>query len=160
MAQIRLRDDLIHQLIQEKKSLPSNLVSGRAMTIRNGHYRKEYPVTADSGSEFVVKIRQSVINPLDFSVILGYKMPGLHTVFRLRRYNGRHAHTNLIEGDSFQDFHVHTATERYQKKGVDEEYFAEASGRHYDLQSAIECLVADCGFHMSFPDLPLFPKNP
>jgi|SRR5208283_4369351 len=159
MAQIRLSDDLIYQLIQEKKPLPANLVSGRAMTVRNGHYRKEYSIRADSGSEFVIKIRQSAINLMNFSVILGYKIPGLHTVFRLRRYNGRHFHTNLIEGNRFQDFHVHTATERYQKKGVDEEYFAEASAHHYDLQSAIERLVTDCGFYTSYPDLPMFPSN-
>lgn len=156
MALIRLRDDLIQQLIKERKPLPSGLFSGRAMLSRNGHYRKEYSLRTESGSEFVVKLRQSIINPADFSVILGYKMPGLHTVFRLRRYNGKHSHTNAIECDTFHDYHIHTATERYQQKGLDEEYFAEVSSRHYDLQSAIECLIADCGFEVSFSELPLF----
>jgi hypothetical protein len=94
----------------------------------------------------MVKLRQSAINPANFSVILVYKMPGLYTVFRLRRHNGKHFHTNVIEGNDFHDFHVHTATERYQKKGLNEDYFAEVSTRHHDLQSAIECLISDCGF--------------
>jgi hypothetical protein len=161
MAQIRLRDDSIQQLIQERKPVPSGLFSGRVLTSRNGHFRKDYSLAATtSGSEFVVKLRQSVINPADFSVILGYKMPGLYTVFRLRRYNGKHTHTNIIEGNSFHDFHIHTATERYQKKGLHEDYFAEISTRHYDLQSAVECLIRDCGFDTTFSDLPLFRNQP
>jgi hypothetical protein len=160
MAQIRLRDSLILELIQEKKPLPIGLFSARNMAFRNNHFRKDYLLTGDSGSEFVVNLRQSALNPANFSVILGYKMPGVHTIFRLRRYNGKHPHTNLIEGNSFHDFHVHTATERYQKKGLDEEYFAEVSNRHHDLQSAIECLISDCGFETSFSDLPLFGNRP
>ncbi len=161
MAQIRLRDDSIQELIQERKPLPSGLFSGRVLTSRNGHFRKDYSLgPTTSGSEFVIKLRQSIINPADFSVILGYKIPGLHTIFRLRRYNGKHTHTNIIEGDSFHDFHMHTATERYQKKGLYEDYFAELNIRHYDLQSAIECLIADCGFDTTFSDLPLFRNHP
>jgi len=161
MAQIRLRDEVIQQLIKERKALPSGLFSGRVLTTRNGHFRKDFPLSPTrSGNEFMVKIRQSIINPADFSVILCYRMPGLNTFFKLRRYNGKHTHTNTIEGNRFHDFHVHTATERYQKKGVQEELFAEISTRHYDLQSAVECLIADCGFDTTFSDLPLFRNNP
>jgi hypothetical protein len=161
MAQIRLRDDLIQQLIQERKPLPSGLFSGRVLASRNGHFRKDYSLApTTSADEFMVKLRQSVINPADFSVILGYKMPGLHTIFRLRRYNGKHYHTNVIEGNSFHDFHVHTATERYQKKGLHEDCFAEVSTRHHDLQSAIELLIGDCGFDTTFSNLPLFRNDP
>jgi hypothetical protein len=91
-------------------------------------------------------LRQSAFNPLDFSAILGYKLPGLHTIFRLRRYNGRHHHTNVLEGTHLYDFHIHTATERYQRPGFQEDHYAEITHRHYHLESALHCLLADCSF--------------
>jgi len=64
----------------------------------------------------------------------------------LRRYNGPHEHTNSIEGTTLNDFHFHTATERYQKLGAKEDSFAEVTSRHWNLDSAIKCLLEDCGF--------------
>lgn len=94
---------------------------------------------------------------LDFSVILGYKNPGLNTIFRLRRYNGKsHYHTNTIERQRFRDFHHHTATERYQLLGSKEDHFAEIDARYFDLDSAIQCLLGDCGFRSSVQESPLF----
>ena len=94
---------------------------------------------------------------MNFSVILGYMLPGSYTVFRLRRYNGKaHFHTNVLENESFYDFHVHTATERYQIPGFNEDHFAERANRFYDLHSAIRCLTDECGFGSPLADTPLF----
>jgi hypothetical protein len=110
---------------------------------------------SESGNQFVVFVRQSDLNMMDFSVILGYRLPQVYTVFRLRRYNGKHQHTNVLEKQTFYDFHLHTATERYQAPGFKEDHFAETTSRHFDLESAIQCLIADCGFR-TFEDTPLF----
>ncbi len=92
---------------------------------------------------------------MDFSVILGYRIPHLYTVFRLRRYNGKHQHTNVIERQTLLDFHIHTATERYQTNGFREDTFAEKTNRYSTLGSAINCLIEDCGFN-PFEGTPMF----
>jgi hypothetical protein len=102
----------------------------------------------------VVYLRQSELNVMDFSVILGYRLPNVHTVFRLR-YNGKHQHTNVLEKQTFYDFHIHTATLRYQAPGFKEDHFAEKTGRYASLDGAIQCLIADCGFE-TFERTPLF----
>jgi hypothetical protein len=95
---------------------------------------------------------------MDFSAILGYKLPGVFTVFRLRRYNGSsHLHTNALEKVTIDGFHVHTATERYQKLGgFKEDHFAELTTRYASLSSAIECLLNECGFRSPIEKSPLF----
>jgi hypothetical protein len=147
MAVFILSDEEIAALISEAKTIPSGLCPLNRLIIRNQHKRRDFAVSSLSGNEFVIAIRQSMLNTLDFSAILGYKTPGYNTIFRLRRYNGRHVHTNAIENVKLNDFHFHTATERYQKRGPREDSFAEVSSRHWDLDSAITCLLEDCGFN-------------
>lgn len=110
----------------------------------------------------MVAVRQSLLNPFDFSVILGYKVPGLNTVFRLRRYNGKsHVHTNAIENETVRGFHMHFATERYQKfGGLKEDGFAQETSRYWNLESAIDCLIEDCGFASPIGESPLFMGTP
>lgn len=141
-----LTDEEIDELLHEQKSTPADILPISKLTIRQQHGRRDFQVTSASGNEFVIAVRQSMINPLDFSAILGYKNPGFNTVFRLRRYNGKHVHTNSIERTTLNDFHLHTATERYQKIGAKEDSFAEVGIRHWDLDSAVRCLLEECGF--------------
>jgi hypothetical protein len=104
-------------------------------------------LTGQHGSVFRIIIRQGVYNAFDFSVILAYRPPAGPRLFRLRRYNGKsHEHHNRIEGDRFYDFHVHTATERYQLRGMHEDSFAVPTDRYGDLGGAMEALLLDCGF--------------
>ena len=162
MPIVPIRDETISQLISEEKPIPSGLgiIPPRGMVLRNGHWQKSHELEGGSGNRFVVKIRQASANPRSFSVILGYVLPGSYTVFRLRRYNGKsHYHTNVLEKQTFYDFHVHTATERYQIPGFNEDHFAEITNRYYDLGSATQCLLNECGFHNPFADTPLFRKK-
>jgi len=128
------------------------------MTERHQHKRKNLAFTTESGHEFVIVIRQSALNMMDFSVILGYKLPSAFRIFRLRRYNGNsHQHTNVLENETLDDFHIHTATERYQSfPGFKEDHFAEVTKKYYNLDSAIQCLLADCGFRSPLEESPLF----
>lgn len=152
-----LSDTAIADLIREAKDTPCGLRPLPAMPEKNRHRSKVYEITAASGNCFSIVLRQSTMNIFDFSVILGYKLPGVNTVFRLRRYNGKsHWHTNTIERLTFRDFHIHTATERYQKLGAKEDHFAEVDKRYSDLNSAVDCLLVDCGFRSPVEDSPLF----
>ena len=146
---IQLTDAEIISLLSEPKGLPSDYQSRLQLRAKTGHKERELDITVVSGSEFQIIVRQSVFNPLDFSVILGYSMPKSSVLFRLRRYNGRsHEHTNRIEEVTFYDFHIHTATERYQEAGYAEEHYAETTDRYVDLGGAIQCLLQDCAFEL------------
>ncbi len=146
---IQLTDAKIISLLSESKALPSDYQSRLQLRAKSGHKERELDITGTSGSEFQIIVRQSVFNPLDFSVILGYSIPNSSVLFRLRRYNGRsHEHTNRIEGITFYDFHIHTATERYQEAGYAEEHYAETTNRYADLSGAIQCLLQDCAFEL------------
>ncbi len=146
---IALTDAQINELVHEPKPLPSDFRQ-RLLNLRrkNGHESSQLTITANSGRVFEIFLRQAIINPLDFSAILGYKSPALGRVFRLRRYNGKnHIHGNRLEGTTFSyEFHIHLATARYQALGAKEDSYAELSPRFTNLAVALDCLVEDCGF--------------
>jgi hypothetical protein len=154
-----ITDVRIAELISAAKTVPDGLLSKRTMPERNGHLQKGYEIKCEGEDRFVIKIRQSRVNPFNFSAILGYRLPGLYTIFRLRRYNGKHEHTNVLENQTFSDFHIHMATERYQRPGFNEDHFAEPTARFYSLDSAIECMLSDCGFRSPMDGSPLFSKR-
>ena len=75
------------------------------------------------------------------------RLPQSNQFFRLLRYNGRsHEHTNSIEGETFYDYHMHMATERYQEIGSREDAYAEATEKYDDFSRALTCMVEDAGF--------------
>ena len=92
-------------------------------------------------------------------MILAVQVPRSNRLFRLRRYNGKsHEHTNSIEKETFYDFHIHTATERYQKwENKQEDKYAEVADRYGDFNGALECLLKDVGFPPD-PQLPLWER--
>jgi hypothetical protein len=150
-----LSEDHIRAPIEERKAIPPQLSPLGALTRRSHHKRKDFTIPAPSGN--MVFVRISVVNMLDFPVILGYRLPHLHSVFRLRRYNGKsHHHTNVLERETFYDFHIHTATERYQRSGFSEDHFATKTNRYRDLQGAIDLLLDECGFRSPIEESPLF----
>ena len=137
-------DQEIESLVQEHKPAPADWRNRTLLRPKRGHNEQHLDLTGDAGSEFRLILRQSKINPLDFSVILGVRVPRSNRIFRLRRYNGKsHEHTNHIEDETFYDFHIHVATERYQEIGTREDAYAEPTDRYGDFRSALRCLIAD-----------------
>jgi len=148
-----LTDREIADLIAEEKPFPHDWQRRLALKPKRGHSESELEITGVRGSEFRILRRRSNLNTLDFSVILAYLVPGSNQILRLRRYNGRsHEHRNRIEGDRFYDFHLHTATERYQRTGYKEDAFAEVTGRYSTSDDAMRCLFVDC--NVKLPDDP------
>lgn len=145
--QVRYTDKEIRALVKEPKQIGENVFAPINWLEREGHKRADINVEGDNGNIFAVKMRKSLINPIDFSVILGVNVPKTNVLFRLRRYNGKHWHRNKIEGERFRDFHIHTATERYQRQGFDEDKFAQSTSRYSSFESALRCLIEDCGFY-------------
>ena len=157
---VLLSDDEIQRLISEPKPLPPNYHLRLRLKPKRGHKEAELDFEGANGATFRLILRQSMGNPLDFSLILAYRVPQTNIVFRLRRYNGKsHEHTNKLEGDKFYDFHIHEATQRYQEAGLREDAYAEPTDRYADFDDALRCMLANCGCELS-PNpqaaLPLF----
>jgi len=150
---IILKDEEILELVQEKKTLPYKLQNIFQMKDKKGHKEQEITLKRNNGSLFKIILRQNKINVLDFSIILGYMASKSNILFRLKRYNGKsHEHTNKIEKNNFYDFHIHTATERYQDAGFDEDGYAEVSNIYSDIHSAAEYFIKEC--NVSLPEDP------
>ena len=88
MADI-LSDHDIELLLKEIKPLPEDYRSKIQIRPKRGHKERELDVQGVNGSDFQLILRQSLINPIDFSVILAYRPPNSNQLFRLRRYNGK-----------------------------------------------------------------------
>jgi len=143
---ILLTDTEILALTGEAKPLEPGYRSRLQLRPKQGHRERELDITGQQGSEFRLILRQNLLNVFDFSVILAYTVQSSSQIFRLRRYNGKsHEHTNKIERQTFYDFHIHVATERYQHSGLREDAYAEVTNRYGDFQGALDCLIQDCG---------------
>lgn len=148
--EIFLTESRISNLLQEEKPLPKDYMSRIKLRAKRGHSERELDLTGKNGDEFRLVLRQSLINPLDFSVILMFKPKESTRRFRLVRYNGKsHAHTNPIENESFYGFHIHRATERYQELGGREDTYAELTDAYENFDGALACMFRDCGFPAS-----------
>ena len=145
--EIKYSDQKISELVKERKVLPDNWLSQFVTKPKRGHKERRLDLTGDAGNKFGIIIRESQVNPIDFSVILTVHIPQSSKEFRLRRYNGKsHEHTNPIENVRFYDFHIHLATGRYQLIGKPEEFYAKKTDRYKDVHGALQCLVADANF--------------
>ena len=151
--EITYSDREIAELIQERKVLPNNW---RNKLLSLGSNKGKLVVEGDNGNEFRIIARQSNFSPLDFSVILTVVVPASDRNFRLRRYNGgSHTHKNRIEREEVDGFHIHFATERYQRRGQKEDAYAEQTDRYSDFDGALQCLIDDANFEEP-PQLNLF----
>lgn len=137
-------DQEIRELVEEPKRAPTDWHDRIRPARKRGHAEQHIAVISDAGNVFRVIIRLNMINHLDFSVILSVQIARSNMVFRLRRYNGKsHEHTNHIERLTFYDYHVHMATERYQRAGMKPDGYAEPTDRYSDLRGALKCLIND-----------------
>jgi len=142
-----LTDEEIKLLLAEKKEIPENFFSSIKLTSKLNRKSGKKKVTGENGSTFHVFIRQAVLDPSNFSVGLTYTVPNTNKLFILKRYNGKsHQHTNKIEQETFYDYHIHTATSRYQEYGGHEEGYAEVTFAYSNLDGALRCMEKECGF--------------
>lgn len=142
-----MNDQDIQKLLEEKKAITLDDYHKlfALSKIKGKHKEQEVLLNGTDQHEFIIKIRQSIINPMDFSVIVGFIPKEKNKIFRLKRYNGKsHKHKNSLEKDEFYDFHIHTATQRYDDLGYDEEAYAQVSDKYSDLKSAIETMIKEC----------------
>ena len=141
---VRYSDAEIEEFVQERKVLPDDWYS---RLIRPNKEKGELTVIGDNGNAFRIIVRPDDAMPLDFSVILVVIPPRSNQDFKLRRYNGRHGgHRNRIEKERIEGFHIHYATERYQRRGLKEEAYALPTDRYNNYEGALRCLIEDANF--------------
>ena len=152
-----LTDSEINELIIEKKPLPLLWIAWlKPRLSRNCDFKEcELDVISDENNKFKIIVKENPNDKRDFSVMLIYKDSMTNRKFRLIRFNGpSHKHTNTIEKrrgvpDSMYDekCHIHICTERYQLEGLKEDHYAEPTERFKNMDEALRCLEADCGFY-------------
>lgn len=141
---ILLTDPEVARLLADAKAPVGRKPAALRLRSKRGHDEAAVQLRGSGGDEFRLIVRRSQINPFAFSVILALRLPQSGRWFRLRRMNGKnHQHTNRLESVSFHDFHIHTATERYQDAGFREDTYAEPTDRFADVFGAYRCLVQD-----------------
>ena len=144
-----LTDEQIGRLLAERKPNidPVEMLSTLAPDPTSRSKSAMRKVPAGDGGLFVVRVRQSVRDPYDFSIILTYEPERGHE-FILRRHNGSsHRHRNSIEGSEFENrCHIHEATERYQRRGTNAEHYAMPTGRFDNVATGLECMLHDSNF--------------
>ena len=159
-----LTDTEIMDLLEEEKPLPERY-RDRLQPKRKSAYQheeRELEVATPSGHSFRIIIRRNSQNILDFSIILSYYDEASNTWLRLVRYNGKHPslHTNKIERNSFHDFHIHKATERYQLGDYPIDGYAEVTHSYSTFEEALAAFLKDCHFEsLPGPQLPLFEQG-
>lgn len=146
---VRFSDEEIEEMIRDPKILPENFLDLLRLRPKRGHSEKDIDVIGNSGKNYRLILRQSKLNQLDFSIILSHCPEGTTQLFRICRFNGKsHQHTNFIEKDTFYDFHIHRATERYQDLGYNEEVFAERTSHYHDFTTALNYMLEYCSFKL------------
>lgn len=139
-------------MLQEKKYLPIDYLSKLRLKHKSSrqHEEKEIKIFGEMGNHYYIILRKNSIDPLDFSIILRYQDDkGIR--YNLVRYNGKHHHTNRLECNSFREFHIHKATQRYQENGFDIETFAESTKEYGSYNEAMKCFLSDLNFEVDTP---------
>lgn len=142
-----LADNVINDLLLEAKVLPTNYISKLKPRKKSGfsYEHRELAVTGSKGHFFSVIIRRNSLDIMDFSIILRYRdETGLW--YNLVRYNGKHRHTNHLEKEKLNGFHIHKATQRYQEKGLRIESYAELTEKYSSYQEALTAFLSDLNF--------------
>ncbi len=141
----------IASFMEERKIISGPWNSQMHLNPKRGHFERQLNVTGENNNRFILILRRSMNNEFDFSVIVAVQLQNNNRIFRLRRYNGlSHAHTNRIESETFYDYHIHIATERYQELGMREESYAIRTDCYDNFEGAICCAISDAKFE--FPN--------
>lgn len=141
--------------IAETKQLPVNWRTRLKLQPKDGtsFEHRSMEVGGDSGSSFRVMLRRNTLNNNDFSLILVLVTDDGE--YRLTRFNGSsHQHVNHIERRNNlpnhtirNTFHIHVATERYQRRDRKNiEGYAVPSAAFGSFETAFEEFFATNGF--------------
>ena len=136
--------------LESYRTAPKQVTNPRARWLEKlGHKQKTFNAKAvHSDDLYQLYIRQNLNDNSDFSC-------GLALVVRdgkpltLVRYNG----ASHVHGDIRYGCHIHTATAEAIRKGRRPESEAEETDRYATIDSALACMISDCGILGITPEL-------
>jgi hypothetical protein len=139
-----ISDQEIIELLSEEKILPSNFREKLALKKKSDRKYQECDIcTRSKKGEFVITVKVNTKEAFDFSIILQYiSENGFNYI--LRRYNGIHQHKNVLERTLILGYHIHIATEKYQRSLLKIEGYAELTDSYNNWNDALAQLIADC----------------
>lgn len=142
-----LTDAQIESYLNEKKTISTSRFKAIRWKEKEGHRQKNMDLDQTHPDySFQIFERQSRYNQLDFSVGIYLKFATSNEKIILLRCNGNsHDHPNRLEGQMInRKFHIHKATQRYMKRGIDKpESFAEETTEYSDIGGAFEYLCRE-----------------
>jgi len=163
-----IAEDEIESLFSETKPLPANWEARLKPRLKSGECngKRTLDVTGYDDSKFRIHVRKNELILLDFSLILMF-IDTDDQGYTLTRFNGKHpsGHTNKWERNRqlpnsfFRNvFHIHKATERYQRDGLAIDGYAEPTTKYASFETALRAFVSGNGFEIdgSYSGLPLF----
>ena len=158
MSESILTDEEINKLVKEPKALPYDWHIKNPPTKNNVEILQTVQIIGENNTTFILKLRQNAVKSDNFCLTLAYKDIDSGKLFHLKRYDSLAEHTNKIEKESFEGFHIHTATKRYQEFGLKrEDVYAQITDRFDDYENALKCLLEDCNFTVGIdPQMNLF----
>jgi hypothetical protein len=145
-----LTDGQINDLLKERKPLPKdfrNRLSAKPKSSRK-HIEAELTVRGVDDHKFILSIRRNTENITGFSVILQYVEERTNKHYLLIRCNGRHEHTNQIENEKINGFHIHMATERYLDLGNNNPGYAVLTDEYTSYSGALDTMIRRYGFQI------------
>ena len=146
-----LEDPFIDDLIKEEKFLPERFNKISKMKSKSMRQHKEKLIRiSGTSNNYCIVIRKNILDPLDFSIILRYEDPS-GSSYNIVRYNGKHMHRNKLECESFRGFHIHRATERYQRNGYSIETYATPTNKYSSFEEAWSAFINDLNISMPRP---------
>ena len=120
--------------------------------------RRNLLLKDNNNLEYRLFIRKNAVNKDDFSCGLALIKEDSNLLILIRCNGKHHKHKNTIEKTSFTNrFHIHTATERYIRKGLKADFFAEPTKEYNSIKTAYSFLIKKCNivdvFKNKNPDL-------
>ena len=157
MKELFFTDVQIQDLIVEPKlldcsasALMHGMKSKSGREASHSQISRKFPRRKGEG-DWLIYLRRSRENQFDFSCGLGFIPKDKNQAFTLTRYNGKsHQHTNMLEKEKpFYDFHIHIATEKYQRSSYSTEHRADITNRYADFYGAFTALLNDCNVSLN-----------
>jgi hypothetical protein len=147
---VSLTDEQIKDLLEERKPLPEdfrNHLTAKPKSSRK-HIEADLAFAGVDGHKFISSIRRSTENTTGFSVILQYVEERTNKHYILIRCNGKHEHSNQIEKEKINGFHIHMATERYLDMGNNSPGYAYLTDEYTSYSGALDTMIRRYGFQI------------
>jgi hypothetical protein len=140
-----LTNDERDKLIKEYKIPPQKLKTFTLTKKNQVKYREsDIDLIDNQNRKYKMIMRKNTEDINDFTVILRFFHQQEGAWRTLTRYNGYHGiHTNVLEDEEIDGFHIHKITEKYQEANQKDDGFAEITKSYNTFDDALKAFLKD-----------------